>query len=443
MGELSFKLGKVQDSKLHLTTALKHAQEIGAVDLISKVNKLLSTVYEALNDPSRAFLHFKMHISARDSLFNDDNTKRVVQAEMLYEFERQIQESKLEQAKKDAIAQEVAHRQRMFRNFLVSILLLLLVVVGMIYNAYKSKQRANIKLFKQQQQIIEKNEELLQQQDEILAQRDEIEKQNKVLEQSQLIIESKNERIISSIEYAQTIQQAILPDVEQLKRFFPEHIIVYLPKDIVSGDFYWFSAVGQKLFAAVVDCTGHGVPGAFMSLIGNTMLNQIVNEWQTYDPALVLELMHQQVRKALNQDSSTSKAHASMDVCFVSIDLKDKKAVFSGASRPLYIVQDGNLEKISGDPRSVGGFQREVKRYFTNHSIDLSKPTFLYLTTDGYVDQMNLSNRKFSPRRLLRLLIDIHKKPTEIQKDLLISEFEIYREGQEQIDDICILGLKI
>jgi serine phosphatase RsbU (regulator of sigma subunit) len=173
------------------------------------------------------------------------------------------------------------------------------------------------------------------------------------------------------------------------------------------------------------------------------MLNQIVNEWQTRDPALVLELMHKQIRRALNQDNSTGKAHASMDICLVSIDLKRKKGTFAGASRPLFLIQDGVLKKIPGDPRSVGGFQREEQRFFTNNNIDLSKPTSMYLTTDGYMDQMDDEFKKFGQKRFTQLLLDIYDEPIDTQNTLLLSAFENHRNGHEQIDDICILGLKM
>lgn len=444
MGELALKQDRLNDAKSHFLNALKNANEISALDLISNANLKLSDIFDINGNPSMALHYYKQHIAARDSIFNEDNTKRMVQAEMLYQFEKEMQEAKLEQTRKDLQVQEIANRQKLFRNFLVLLLVMLLVIVISIYTAYKNKREANINLAAQQEEILEKNEELLQQQEEILSQRDEIEKKNQILENSQLIIEAKNERIISSIEYAQTIQQAILPNKEQLSKLFPNHTVLFLPKDIVSGDFYWISELDNLLFAAVIDCTGHGVPGAFMSLIGNTMLNQIVNEWQTRDPGLILELMHKQVRRALNQDNPSGKAHASMDVCLVSIDKKRKLATFAGASRPLYIIQNGKVEKIPGDPRSVGGYQREgEKRYFTDHNIDLTKSPSLYLTTDGYMDQMDDSFKKFGHNRFNNLLIDIHNESAERQSELLLTAFEEHRNGHEQIDDICVLGLKV
>ncbi len=153
--------------------------------------------------------------------------------------------------------------------------------------------------------------------------------------------------------------------------------------------------------------------------------------------------MHKQIRRALNQDNPSGKAHASMDVCLVSIDLKRKRGTFAGASRPLYLIQDGKLVKMPGDPRSVGGFQREEHRFFTNNNLDLSKPTSMYLTTDGYMDQMDDKFKKFGHNRFTQLLLDIHKESNENQTTMLLSAFENHRQGHEQIDDICILGLKV
>ncbi len=443
LADLSIETKSINSAKDHLYRALENAKEISALDIIAEANQRLSKVYELSNNTEKAFYHYKKYIAARDSLFDEDQMKQMVQTEMLYNFEKEMQQTKLEQAKRDIQVKEETRRQKLLRNFLIFAFLVVLAFAISIYRAYQNKQRVNQQLSHQQKQILEKNEELLQQQEEILAQRDEIEKKNQILEESQLIIEAKNDRIISSIEYAQTIQQAILPNREELEKFFPNHLVVFMPKDIVSGDFYWFSAIDNLLYAAVVDCTGHGVPGAFMSLIGNTLLNQIINEWRTKDPAMILEIMHEQVRQALNQDTSTSKAHASMDVCLVAVNRVENKAIFAGASRPLYVVQNGTVSIVKGDPRSVGGYQREEKRYFTNHSIDLSNGTSLYLTTDGYLDQMNPAFKKFGQRKFVDLLEDIQSLTFTDQYNVLQTEYENHRENHEQIDDVCILGINL
>ncbi len=443
LAELSVKTNAIDQAKAYLYQALDNGQKISALDIIANVNQKLSQIFELTNSTAKAFYHYKKFIEARDSIFNVEEMKQMVQTEMLYQFEREMQQTKLEQAKRDILVKENARRQKLVRNFLFFAFIVLLVIAVFIYRALKNKQRINRQLSHQQNQILEKNEELLQQQEEILAQRDEIELKNQVLEQSQHTIEAKNERIISSIEYAQTIQQAILPNRQELYKFFPNHLVLFMPKDIVSGDFYWFSAIDDLLLAAVVDCTGHGVPGAFMSLIGNTLLNQIVNEWRTKDPAHILELMHKQVRHALNQDTSTSKAHASMDICLVAIDAAAKKATFAGASRPLFLVQNRKVTRINGDPRSAGGFQREENRYYTNHTIDISQKTSLYLTTDGFMDQMNPSFKKFGRHQFVQLIESVHTLNSDEQYKAIKQAFEEFSQGHEQIDDVCILGINL
>jgi serine phosphatase RsbU (regulator of sigma subunit) len=433
----------LQQAIIHFNIALDFAKRTGSKELYKNAVFNLSEVYESTKNSTLALKYYKEYISIRDSIFNEENTKRSIQAELLYQFENKQKILKLEQAKKDAIYIEKAKNQKVFRNFLIAILTLLIILITFVFSAFRSKHRANIILANQQNEILEKNEELLQQQEEILTQRDEIEHKNLILERSQQIIAAKNDRIISSIEYAQTIQQAILPHEDQLSKYFLDHFVVFLPKDIVSGDFFWFSADQDLVFAAVIDCTGHGVPGSFMSLIGNTLLNQIVNEWHTHDPALILEYLHQKIRTALQQDEVHSKSHASMDICFVKINTKTHKATFAGASRPLLVIQNGTLIKIPGDKKSVGGFQRETKRYFTNHEIQLSSNSYLYLTTDGFIDQMNPAKRKYGPNQLIKLLEENHTLPMAAQKDIILNKLETFKQGEEQIDDICILGIKI
>ncbi len=430
------------DAIKHFEIAAKIARETGSMEIYTQTQHQLSNLYEKVDNPGKALAYYKIFITSRDSLFSKENTEKSIQSEMLYKFEKEQEAIRIEQAKKDAIAEEKAQRQTTTRNFLIAILALSIILIGIIYIAYRNKRNDNLTLKRQREEILEKNEELIQQQEEILTQRDQIEEKNTILEKSKQIIAEKNERIISSIEYAQTIQQAILPDEEILNCKQLEHFVLYLPKDIVSGDFYWFNKIDNIVFAAVVDCTGHGVPGSFMSLIGNTLLNQIINEWQTTDPALVLEYLNQKVRKALRQDEQHSKSHVSMDVCLVKIDLSRQMVTFAGARRPLYIIQNGKFEKLPGDIRSVGGVQRETKKDFTNHEFAFTESTYLYLTTDGYIDQMNPEGRKLGFNKLSSLLLENHTKPMEVQKQILIESLEDQSQGGEQIDDICILGLK-
>jgi serine phosphatase RsbU (regulator of sigma subunit) len=440
---LSYHTHNYTQALKHYHEALKLAKETGSMEIVSNANKQLSIIYDKISNPTQAYLYYKAHINSRDSLFNEENTRKSIQAEMFYKFERQQETVRIEQAKKDAVYTEKAQRQKVVRNFLLLVIVLGSILIAVILISLKKNRKINEDLRNHQNEILEKNEELQQQQEEILAQRDEIERKNLYLEQSRQIIADKNERMVSSIEYAQTIQEALLPNDEDLKNIFKDHFIIYIPKDIVSGDFYWISSSKNFTHVAVMDCTGHGVPGSFMSLIGNTLLNQIVNEWQIKNPALILENLHEQLRKALKQEETGTKLHASIDIGFLTIDYSAKKILYAGANRPLIIINQSGLNKIPGDIRSTGGFQPEHKRKFTNKEMDLVSPSSLYLTTDGFSDQMSPSKKKFGQRHLYDTLMQLYEKPLQAQKDILLNMFNNHKGGEDQIDDICVFGIKI
>lgn len=442
-GNYYLALSKYNEALGHYQEALKLSKETGSLEITCNANKQLSFVYEKINNLTKAYAHFKTYITSRDSLFNEENTRKSIQAEMFYKFERQQEQSRIEQAKKEALFIEKSERQKIIRNFLLLAVSLFAILITVILYSLKNIRKINADLKNHQEEILEKNEELQQQQEEILAQRDEIERKNLYLEQSRQIIADKNDRMVSSIEYAQTIQRALLPKPEDLSKLFPDNFVIYLPKDIVSGDFYWISSSNHTTHVAVMDCTGHGVPGSFMSLIGNTLLNQIVNEWQIKNPALVLENLHEQLRKALKQDEFDTKLHASIDIGFLTIDYINKKILYSGANRPLLYVNNGKFQKIPGDIRSTGGFQVESKRRFTNKELDLITPGCIYLTTDGFSDQMSINKKKFGQKHLHDMLFQIHEKPMALQKEILLNALDNHRSGEDQIDDICILGIKL
>ncbi|MCD4653684.1 tetratricopeptide repeat protein, partial [bacterium] len=208
----------------------------------------------------------------------------------------------------------------------------------------------------------------------------ELAEANLAITEAKEIIEEKNRHITGSIEYARRIQQAVLPTPEKMAAAIPEYFVVYRPKDIVSGDFYWFSHINDRLILAVVDCTGHGVPGAFMSMIGSMLLNVIVNENRETGPAKILGWMHAEVRSALKQHEVDTETMDGMDICLCSIDRKNNRLIFAGASRPLYLVRGTELIEVAGDRKSIGGWQREERRIFTDHKIDIRSGDMIYLS---------------------------------------------------------------
>jgi serine phosphatase RsbU (regulator of sigma subunit) len=271
----------------------------------------------------------------------------------------------------------------------------------------------------------------------------ELAEANRVISEAKEEIEEKNRHITSSIEYARRIQQAVLPPRDRMGMALPEHFVLFKPRDIVSGDFYWYSQTEDWNLVAVVDCTGHGVPGAFMSMIGSMLLNVIVNENGVRSPAEILGRMHEEVRTALKQKGEEGEATDGMDVCLCGISREWKRLVFAGAKRPLYLVRNKELIEIAGDSKSVGGRQKEEKRIFRDKQMDLRSGDMLYLSSDGYSDQCNVEGQKMGSRRLKELMMEVSEKSPVEQREFLLTELERHQGAEEQRDDIAIVGVKI
>jgi len=260
-------------------------------------------------------------------------------------------------------------------------------------------------------------------------------------------ITRKNTEITDSIRYAKRIQMAMLPPRTIIKRVFPQCFILYKPKDIVSGDFYWFSQLENRSVLAVVDCTGHGVPGAFMSVMGNSLLNQIVNEKGFFYPDDVLNELHKRIVETLNQvDPYGEKDNLNdgMDVVMLSVDFNTNEFMYSGANRPLYFLRDGELSEIRGDKYPIGGSAQYGERpSYTRHTLLLQAGDMMYAFSDGYADQFGgPEERKFMTGRFKELLRNIYHLPVEEQPEKLDSTIEEWRGEHEQIDDILVIGLK-
>lgn len=268
--------------------------------------------------------------------------------------------------------------------------------------------------------------------------------ENKVAERTKELAE-KNRDITSSIEYAKRIQEAILPDKEEIFQKMKGAFILYKPKDIVSGDFYWFAEKNNKKVFAVVDCTGHGVPGAFMSMIGHNLLNQIVSENGVTSPEEILNHLHKGVQDALRQGQNEISTNDGMDLSILTIDNKDNSMTWAGANRPLiFISKSGEFTKIDGNKYPVGGAQIDKVRTFTLHYVRPSGPGMLYMFSDGYADQFGgEKGKKFMVKRFHDVLQEIHLKGPEEQNRILLKEFEDWRNNHEQVDDVLVAGIAI
>mgnify|MGYP000571983622 CR=1 FL=1 len=264
------------------------------------------------------------------------------------------------------------------------------------------------------------------------------------LEGANEVIKTKNQAIMDSIRYGETIQHAILPDPKDFIRHFEDHFIIFKPQAVVSGDFYWSIRTGNKTFVAVVDCTGHGVPGAFMSMIGNTILNEIVTLQNIKEPAQILEKLNQGIWESLHQEDYQNLD--GMDICLCVIDDADelnKRAVnFAGAKRPLFILKNDKLIEVKGSRKSIGGRQKTNSEY-EQRQLLLDVGDTLYLTTDGYVDQNNFDRIKYGTLRFKKILTSFSEMSLHEQKEILLEEMRNHMGEEEQRDDITLIGLKM
>jgi serine phosphatase RsbU (regulator of sigma subunit) len=261
-------------------------------------------------------------------------------------------------------------------------------------------------------------------------------------------LERTQEKLTDSLRYAQKIQEAVMADESELQDYLQDYFVIYLPKNIVSGDFFWLAKKENLLFVAVVDCTGHGVPGAFMASIGITLLNKIINELHIYDPATVLDVLDLELKQALHQKEN--KNDDGMDVCLCAIRSEENSDLqhitFSGARRSLAYISDGQLTHLKGVKRSVGGKVRkrdELGRSFENQYFTLKSGDLMYLTSDGFGDQPNEAGEKYGSARLYQFISELSAYTLAEQKKLLLQEFETVKGQGEQRDDVTILGIKL
>ena len=261
--------------------------------------------------------------------------------------------------------------------------------------------------------------------------------------QSKLELEQKNQDTLDSILYAKKIQDAILPLRSKIKEHLPQSFVFHLPRDIVSGDFYWFKYTRNKIFIASVDCTGHGVPGAFMSMIGSILLDDIINKKKVDSPEEILSLLHHGVVKALKQSYKSKASRDGMDIALCVIEDDFSKLCFSGAFRPLILVRGGEIIRIKSTAAPIGGI-RDGNVHYEKHEIPIKTGDSFYIYSDGFPDQFGgENNKKYMTKRFRELLLKISRHKMETQEGLLQEEFDAWRGECEQVDDILVLGFSL
>ncbi|MDX2303074.1 MAG: tetratricopeptide repeat protein [Microscillaceae bacterium] len=313
-------------------------------------------------------------------------------------------------------------------------------------NEQNEKIKANSLILEKAYQQLQKSKEDLNQKNEALN------KSMQELRNTQLVLEHKNKalhhqntQIRESLKYGHKIQSALLPQEGQLRDNFSDYFIFYRPKDIVSGDFFWFHRVGNKLFVAVVDCTGHGVPGAFMSVIGNKLLLEIVDQQGVYSPADILELLHLGIVSGLRQMETGNQDGMDVSLCRMEkLDTGKVELVFAGAKQSIFVF-DQEIMELKGNRKSIGGFVQvdlQTQSHFEDQSLILNPDAVLYMTSDGLIDSPNPERKKFGRKRFRSFIEDHIHLPLSAQKDILIQYLDDFQQETIQRDDILVMGIK-
>jgi serine phosphatase RsbU (regulator of sigma subunit) len=392
--------------------ALVIAKQLQYKQLMQACYQSLSQVYEKLNNASLALQYHKLLMDIKDSLFTEQNSKQIADINTKYETEKkdkQILQKENQISKQEAQANQ--HQAQM--NILFAGLIILLLVIFFVIRGLRRKQKTNRELGIKNQKI----------------------------ETAYKVIEEKKKEITDSINYALRIQQAILPSVSEIKKSL-DAFVLFQPKDIVSGDFYYFENrnAGRSIIAAA-DCTGHGVPGAMMSMVGMEKLKESIANNST--PGNILSGLNVHIKDSLHQSENSTKDGMDMALCV--IDHNTKKILYSGANRSMLVIRKGSkeIEEIKSDKTAIGGYTDESFEFHT-HEISANEGDCFYIFSDGYADQFGgFKNKKFSTAKLKDILTIIHEQSMDEQQEYLKLKHDIWRGEEDQTDDVLVIGFRM
>jgi serine phosphatase RsbU (regulator of sigma subunit) len=391
-------------------TALSVSKEIGFPENINRAEELLADIYRELGQFEKALEHYKQFVIYRDSTNNEKTRKASVKKQLEYEFEKKESELKAEQAEKDIFARAQLKQQKLITWFSIAGGVLVFVMLILAFRGYRTKRKAN-------QELSEKNHEI---------------------ETQKHIVEEKNKEIVDSINYAQRIQQALLASENMLHKNIPRHFVLFKPKDIVSGDFYWAAEKDDHFYLAICDSTGHGVPGAFMSLLNISYLNEAITERGITQPHEIFN----HVRNRLIESISMDGAKDGMDGILLCINKNSGNISYSAAHNAPMITSDGSLLKLGCDKMPVG--LGEKMESFSLYTISLKKGDTIYLSTDGYADQFGgEKGKKLKSKHLQEKLFEISGTEMKDQKNYLDTYIENWKGDLAQVDDILIIGVRV
>lgn len=429
LGEISLRMGDEENALKYLLESYQRADEIHSLSFQKGSARAIAGIYYKQGKYKLAYDFFSKYSNLRDTLFSDENADRIAQMQSKYESEQKEQKIKL-LTQEGLLQQSEITKKKLILNAISIAVILLVVLIVMSFRNIRQKQKANQQLQSAYSEIEHKNEHLIEVYKELELNRD--------------AVAGKNKEITDSIKYAKRLQEAILPGNDFVTKLFPDSFVLYKPKDIVSGDFYWFEHWGNKKLFAAVDCTGHGVPGAFMSIVGYNQLNQAVNESGLSKPNLILNALNKGVTRALKQSIEGSTVKDGMDIALCAYDESTGMLEYAGAYNSLWMIRGGQLTEVKADKKPIGVFIGEELKPFHNYEIKVEKGDCVYVFTDGYADQFGgEKGKKFKYKPLQQLLIENHHLSMQEQNKLLDDTIESWRGSLEQVDDILIIGIRI
>lgn len=409
--------GNMKKSQEYALQSQEFAKKTGNLEALAQIKKSLSKNFFELKNYKEAFLHLKDFIIYNDSLNNINNKKALYKHQIQYEFDKKEALAKAEHEKQLAIEKEAKAKQKIIIFATAGGLGLVAIFLMIVFKRLQVTRR----------------------------QKKVIEEQKTVVEKAHHELEEKNKEILDSITYAKRIQSAILPPQKLVKEYLQESFILYKPKDIVAGDFYWMEHKNGKILFAAADCTGHGVPGAMVSVICNNGLNRSVREHGLTESGKILDKTREIVIQEF--EKSDEEVKDGMDISLCGLDLNNNTLTWSGANNPLWIIrQAGNDEneiiEYKADKQPIGKYAEP--KPFTTHHIQLEKGDTIYIFTDGYQDQFGgEKGKKFKAAKLRELFLSIQAESMEKQREIIDQAFETWKGTLEQVDDVCVIGVKI
>lgn len=399
---------------------IKMAEELKTGQYKMDIYKNLYQVFEETHEYDSALHYYKLFAQQQDSLFSKEKQQEIGKYEAEYAYEKEKALKEAEYQKQLALDKEELKRQKLVQWFLGIILFIIAIVAIVIYRALRISR-----------------------------------KRKAAIEDQKEIIEKKNLEILSSIRYASRIQNALLKEEESVTPELPNHFIFFRPRDIVSGDFYWSVKQDEQWYLAVADCTGHGVPGAFLTMLGTAYLNEILGTDIQTTPDIILNELREKIVNQLSQSENVDDSKDGMDISLISINLKTLEAEWAGANNPIYIVRkkqdesddimtigDQSLLEIKGDKQPIGFHSRQQP--FTSHKYQFQKGDSFYLISDGFADQFGgPRNKKYRYRPLKELILKSSSGKIEEQKKIFSEEFDNWKGDNDQLDDVCLIGVKL